>query len=154
MDYRWLVLVHVLAAMAWVGGGTIVLGTLVSARRSRDPEHVDRVMQSLAWADTWLAIPAPLVVLITGIAMVALNGAWSFTQAWILGSIGLMVAYEIVAVTIGARLYRRIDDARRAGTLVGDGHAATMRAWSRLGVLLLAILVAIVGLMVFKPGVG
>jgi hypothetical protein len=30
--------------------------------------------------------------------------------------------------------------------------AATMRAWSRLGVLLLAILVAIVGLMVFKPG--
>jgi len=154
MDYRWLVLVHVLAAMAWVGGAIALEATLFAARRSQGPDGVDRVMQSLRWADTWLAVPAPLLVLGSGVALVLVSGAWGFTQAWILGSIGLVVAYEVVAVTIGARLYRRIDDARRAGTLVGDGHAATMRAWSRLGVLLLAILVAIVGLMVFKPGVG
>jgi len=47
MDYRWLVLVHLLAAMAWVGGAIALEATLFAARRSQAPDGVDRVMQSL-----------------------------------------------------------------------------------------------------------
>jgi uncharacterized membrane protein len=83
--------------------------------------------------------------------MVLISGAWSFEQAWILGSIGLVVAYEVIAMTVGARLYRQVEDARAQGHLDTAGHARTMRAWCRLGAVLLAMLIAIVGLMVFKP---
>jgi uncharacterized membrane protein len=154
MDYRILLLVHILAAMAWVGGAIVLEATLFVARRSGDAAEVDRVMRSLAWADTWLAVPAPLLVVVTGVAMVALSGAWGFTQAWILLSIGIVVVYELVALTIGARLYRRIAEARASGAVTGDAHAGTMRAWARLGGLLLALLLVVVGLMVFKPGVA
>lgn len=59
-----------------------------------------------------------------------------------------------IAMTVGARLYRRIAQAREAGALTGAAHARTMRAWGRMGGLLLALLLMVVGLMVFKPGVG
>jgi uncharacterized membrane protein len=153
MDYGLLLLVHILAGMAWVGGAIVIQGTLFAARRSQPPVVVDRVIRSFAWADTWLALGAPLVVVITGVAMVLINGAWTFEQAWILGSIGLVVAYEVIAMTVGARLYRQVEEARAQGQLETDGHARTMRAWGRLGAVLLAILVAVVGLMVVKPGI-
>ena len=86
--------------------------------------------------------------------MVAINGAWTFTQAWIIGSIGLVIAYEATAMTVGARLYRRIGEARASGEIGAAGHARTVAAWSRLGGLLLAILLVVVGLMVFKPGIS
>jgi uncharacterized membrane protein len=153
MDYHLLLLLHILAAMAWVGGAIVIQGTVFAARRSQPPESVDRVMRSFAWADTWLALGAPLMVVMTGVAMVLINGAWSFERAWILGSIGLVIAYEVIALTVGARLYRQVEDARAQGRLGTAGHARTMRAWGRLGAMLLAMLVAIVGLMVLKPGI-
>jgi uncharacterized membrane protein len=153
MDYRFLLLVHILAAMAWVGGAIVIQATLFAARRSQPPEGVDRVMRSFVWADTWLALGAPLLVMITGVAMVMINDAWSFEQAWILGSIGLVIGYEVIAMMVGARLYRQIEDARAQGRVESAGHAGTMRAWGRLGAVLLAMLVAIVGLMVLKPGI-
>jgi uncharacterized membrane protein len=110
-------------------------------------------MRSFVWADTWLALGAPLLVMITGVAMVMINDAWSFEQAWILGSIGLVIGYEVIAMMVGARLYRQIEDARAQGRVESAGHAGTMRAWGRLGAVLLAMLVAIVGLMVLKPGI-
>jgi len=154
MDYRLLLLVHILAGMAWVGSAITLQATLLVARRSGDPAEVDRVMRSLGWADTWLALPAPLLVVTTGVAMVIASGAWTFTQAWILLSIGLVVVYELIAMTVGGRLYRRIVAARESGELDGAAHARTMTAWGRLGALLLALLLVAVGLMVFKPGVG
>lgn len=154
MDYRILLLLHILGGMAWVGGALVVAGTVFVARRSGDAAEVDRVMRSLAWADTWLAIPAPVLVVATGAAMVAISGAWSLTQAWILASIGLVVVYEVLAMTVGARQYRRIGDARASGSIDSAMHARTLTAWGRLGVLLIAILVAVVGLMVLKPGLG
>jgi uncharacterized membrane protein len=153
MDHRLLLLIHILAGMAWVGGAIVIQATIFAARRSQPPEGVDRVMRSFAWADTWLALGAPVLVVITGIAMVLISGAWSFEQAWILGSIGLVVVYEVIAMTVGARLYRQVEEARAQGQLETDGHARTMRAWGRLGAVLLAILVAVVGLMVVKPGI-
>jgi uncharacterized membrane protein len=153
MDYRLLLLVHILAGMAWVGGAIVIEATLFVARRSQPPAEVDRVMRRFAWADTWLALGAPLLVVITGVAMVLSNDGWSFEQAWILGSIGLVIGYEVIAMMVGARLYRQIEDARAQGRVESAGHAGTMRAWGRLGAVLLAMLVAIVGLMVLKPGI-
>lgn len=151
MDYRVLLLLHILSGMAWIGGGLALEATLLMARRSGDPLEVDRVMRSQAWADTWLAIPAPLLVVATGVAMVITSGTWSFSQAWILLSVGLVVTYELLAMTVGASLYRRITEARASGALTGAPHARTMLARVRFGGILLAILLVVVGLMVLKP---
>jgi uncharacterized membrane protein len=152
MGYQALLLIHILAGMAWVGGAFVLVLTLWFARRSYPPQDVDRLMQDLRWADTWLAIPAPLLVLVTGVAMVLDSRAWNLTQAWVLGSIVLVVAYELVALTLGGRLYRRIERARAQAELASGDHARTMTAFVRLGFVLLMLLVITVWSMVYKPG--
>jgi hypothetical protein len=53
----------------------------------------------------------------------------------------------------GSRLYRPIEDARRHGLVGIADHARTMSAWHRLTFVLLAMLIAVVTMMVFKPGI-
>lgn len=153
MEYRALLLVHILASMVWVGAAVVIPGTMFHARRSRDPEKVDRVMRSMSWAGTWLAIPMPLLVVVSGIGMVLISGAWSFTQAWILTSIALVVIYELVAHIVGGRLYGRIAGARAADAIAGDDYARAQAALARLDLVLIMILVIIVWSMVVKPGI-
>jgi len=152
MDYRLLLLIHVLAAMTWVGAAVVIPISLLRAQRSGDPGDAERAMHSLRWADTWLAIPMPLLVGGSGVWMVLQSGSWSFDQAWILGSIVLMVAYQLIALLWGGRLYRQLRRAQAAGAAGVDEAGRAVAAIGRLGLVLLAALVAAVWAMVYRPG--
>jgi len=145
MWYRVLLLVHILAGMAWIGGGLVIQITQQQAFRLGGRVASDRARTDLAWADTWLAIPAPLLVVGTGIAMVIVNTGWRFAQTWIWTSLATVAIYQALALTMGARLYRRRE--------TGPGDQPTQELL-RLGNVLLALLTGVVFLMVFKPGVG
>jgi uncharacterized membrane protein len=148
---RILLLIHVLAGIAWVGGGFVIFLTVVVARRSGGQEAADRALSSFGWADTWLAIVAPLLVVTSGVAMVIESSAWAFSQPWIASALALVVVYEVVAATFGGRLFRRIEALRERGAFADTAGEDVLRDYVRLGSVLLAILVAIVALMVFKP---
>jgi len=141
-----LLVVHILAAMAWVGGGLVIQFTQRRVFRLGGWPAFDRVRADLAWADTWLAIPAPLLVVGTGIAMVVLTPGWRFTQTWIWMSMVAVVLYQVLAFTVGTRLYRQLE------TTHEDGGAKPASSLLKLGDLLLTVLVGVVFLMVFKPG--
>jgi uncharacterized membrane protein len=143
--YQLLLVVHILAGMAWLGGGLVIQITGLRAFRLGGRPAVGRVRSDLSWADTWLAIPAPLLVVGTGIAMVVVNTGWRFAQTWIWTSLATVAIHQALALTLGARLYRQHE--------TGQGDQPT-RALLRLGNVLLALLTGIVALMVFKPGVG
>ncbi|HEX9847182.1 MAG TPA: DUF2269 family protein [Acidimicrobiia bacterium] len=145
VGYQTLLAVHILAGMAWLGGGLVIQITGVRAFRLGGRPAVDRVRRDVSWADTWLAVPAPLLVVGTGLAMVTVNTGWRFAQAWIWTSIAIVGAYQTLAVTLGVRLYRQQE--------TGQGDQPT-RSVLRLGNVLLALLTGNVLLMVFKPGVG
>lgn len=143
-----LLVVHVLAAMAWVGGGLVIQSTEQRAFRLGGRPAVHRVHFDLAWADTWLAIPAPLLVVATGIAMVAATPGWQFTQTWIWMSLAAVVLYQVLALTVGTRLYRQLESTPQ------DEGTKPARSLMKLGKLLLTVLVGVVFLMAFKPGLG
>lgn len=147
MWYRVVLLIHIFAGMAWVGGGLAIWVTQHRALATGGRAGFDRVRRDLAWADTWLALPAPFLVAITGIAMVLSAPGWRLSQIWIWLTVAILIAYQGLAFTVGARLHRRLES--------GDGAHAERDpgiAFLRLGRLLLLMLVAIVALMVFKPG--
>lgn len=83
MWYRVVLLIHILAGIAWLGGGLAIWVTQQRALRAGGRAALDRVRRDLAWADTWLAIPSPLLVVATGIAMVLSAPGWRLTQTWI-----------------------------------------------------------------------
>jgi uncharacterized membrane protein len=145
--YRVVLLIHILAGIAWLGGGLAIEITQQRALRAGGRAAFDRVRRDLAWADTWLAIPAPLLVVATGIAMVLLGPGWRFSQTWIWMAIAILIAYQGLAFTVGARLYRRLESGDGA-----PGRGDPGISLLRLGRLLLLMLVAILALMVFKPG--
>lgn len=146
MWYRTLLLVHILAGITWVGGGIVIQVTQRRAFRSGGRLALDRVRQDLAWTDTWLAIPAPLLVVGSGVAMVLTNPGWRFSQTWVWMAVAIIVLYEGLAFTVGARLYRQIESGLREPERADPGASLI-----RVGDGLLVLLVVLVVLMVFKP---
>lgn len=135
-----------------MGGGFVIQVTVLRVRRTGGQEAADRVLQSFRWADDWLAILAPLLVVATGIAMVIDTPAWRFSQVWIYLSLVLLVVYEALALTVGGRLYRRMTAAREDAAVAGPAFGDALGRYLGLGTVLVAFLVTVVVLMVLKPG--
>lgn len=145
--YDLLVLLHILSAMVWVGGGFLVLAVTRRARRLGGSEGADEMVRALEWTENWIFTPAPLLVIATGVTMVVVSDAWAFSQAWIYLALGLIVV-EFVA---GDRDVNRMK-AAQAQAGAGPEFATALNSYLRFGAVALTMLGVIVFLMVFKPG--
>ena len=146
MWYQTVLLIHILAGIAWLGGGIVIQVTQRWALRSGGRPALDRVRQDLAWTGTWLAIPAPLLVVGSGVAMVLTNPGWRFSQTWVWMAVAIVVLYEGLAFSVGSRIYRQVESGVPEPERADPGASLI-----RLGDVLLVLLVVVVVLMVFKP---
>jgi uncharacterized membrane protein len=137
--------VHVLAAIAWVGGALVVLVTLEVARRSGDRAHVVRALHYDDRLGLIYYVPAALILLAAGIGLV-FEGPWSFGDGWVLAGIGLLVVTLAVGfaffLPFGKRLSAAVDaygpDSDQAAAEVDRIRAI---AWGDLGLLIAAVFV-------------
>ena len=146
--YDWLLLLHILAAMFWLGGITVVGAFAVRILRTREPGATAAVLGSLRVIGPLVLAPAPIVLLGMGIWMVAKQ--WDFGDTWISVAFGLF----IVAFLIGAAHQSRAAIAAERAANAGDDAAALrhLRRWAYgMGVILVLLVVATWD-MVFKPG--
>ncbi|TMG22849.1 MAG: DUF2269 family protein [Chloroflexi bacterium] len=152
MTIDWIHLVHVVAAMVWVGGGVVLMLVGRRAQSSPDPKAIGEFARTLRYVGLRALMPAVILVLVSGVWMVAANAAWKFTQVWVLLALGLFgIAFLIGAVYlsgVGIQL-------ARAAEASDAGHGALVRLISRwlvgYGLVLVTLLVAAWD-MVFKPG--
>jgi uncharacterized membrane protein len=99
--------------------------------------------------DRQFALPAYVVVLVTGVAMVA-RGAYSFSTGWIAAAIALyLLAVVLGVVAFGPTVRRQLAEAERDPS--SRAYDDLARANDRLTVVTLAVVGAIVILMVTKP---
>jgi uncharacterized membrane protein len=151
--YDWLVLAHVLAAIIWVGGG--IMQTLSSRRVAAvGGDSARRAFADIEeWSGTRIFGPAAATVLVFGLLMVWQSDAWSFVQTWVWLSLVLAVA----AMIVGAAFYG--PEGARIGALTaerGPDDPEVKRRVARVAMVNnidVAVMVVIVFLMVFKPGV-
>jgi uncharacterized membrane protein len=144
----WLLFLHVLGAVAWVGGGlTLILVAMATMRRA-DPAAVVDFGQTMAYVGPRLFAPSVILVAITGVWMVLTISAWDFGQLWVLIGIGcLLLAFAIgggYIARIGIALGKPMTDATQATTL--------LRRWITAYLVVLAILVLAIWDMTVKPG--
>jgi uncharacterized membrane protein len=145
--YDWLVFFHVLAAMVWLGGITVLGAVAVRILRTDDPAAVGRFLGDLRRIGPLVLAPAP--VALVGFGIWAALDSWDFGDLWIQLGLGLFV----VAFLVGAAHQSRAAIAAERAAAQGD-HATAVRwlrrwAWG-MGVIV-ALLVGATWVMVFKP---
>jgi uncharacterized membrane protein len=146
--YAFLKFLHVLLAIIAVGFNA-AYGVLL-ARAAREPEHTGHVLRTVKVLDDRFANPAYGLLLVTGLAMVAV-GDVDLTQFWLATA---LVLY-LVAVLLGLLVYTPTLRAQIRVVDAAGPQSEEFRRLSARGALVGAILavdvVAIVFLMVAKP---
>src|SRR5918998_2301271 len=92
--YELLLFIHIGASIIWIGAGFLSLLLASTYDRESDEVAIKRFLHDQEWLATRLFIPASLIVVIFGIALVVESDAWSFDQLWIvLGLIGYAATF-------------------------------------------------------------
>jgi len=143
---KWL---HVLLAIVAIGAN-VTYGIWL-ARARRNPEHLAFALRGVKILDDRVANPAYGFLLITGLAMTFVAGI-PLTTPWILTALVLYV----IMVAVGAFAYTPTLRGQVGLAEAGKGESAEYDALAKrgttLGIVLAVLAVAIVFLMVAKPG--
>jgi len=147
---HWLLFLHIVAAMVWVGGG-VLLGVLVTrVLRDAEPDAVARFVRGLRAIGPLVLAPATVAVVGFGVWLVLDSDAWGFGQFWIQLALALFAAAFLVGAVHQSRA------AIKAERAVDDGdHEEALRQlarWSWGYRLIVLLLVVAAWDMVFKPG--
>ena len=143
---------HVVGAIAWVGGG---LGLTILARRlvvARDHATLQAINAQGKALGNWLFMPAFVLTLGFGIAMVADTPAYGFFDTWIVVGYGGILLSGAFEGLIGQRAAKGFTEAIEQH---GPGSPKAQAAASRVtlgGWLDVLTLLVVVFAMVVKPG--
>ena len=81
--HSWLLFGHILGAMAWFGGGTVLALLALRVRRATDAASYREFAGTLSYVGPRVLAPGVAAVLVFGIWMVLESTAFDFGQAWI-----------------------------------------------------------------------
>ncbi len=97
--YELLLFVHVLAVATWFGAALLVVVLLELGAQAKDTPWIVRFGEYDKKLAPLLFIPAAIVTLVSGVALV-FDGPWSFTgDGWVI--LGLVLLVGILAVGLG-----------------------------------------------------
>ena len=87
--------VHVVFAVVWIGGGLLLTILALVAERKQDPVEMATIARQAAYVGERVFVPASLIVLVMGIAMM-LNLDWGWGHFWIVfGLLGFASTFTI-----------------------------------------------------------
>jgi uncharacterized membrane protein len=148
--YSWLLLLHIIAAMVWVGGAVMLGAQATRVVLANDSDEVARFLRSLRVIGPVVLAPPTIAVLGLGIWMVLNSAAWDFKQEWVQLALGLFAGAFLIGA---AHQSRAAILAERASQRGDDGEARRqLIRWSVGYWTILVLLVVAVWDMVMKPG--
>ena len=148
--YELLLMLHVFAAIIWLGAGFVFTVLLALARNANDAEREASYHADIDRLATILFIPSSLATFIFGL-LTAIEGNWDFGQAWIV--IGL--AGWLASFLIGVLYFK--PESERITALSEQGEAAMTEVLSRSRRMTavdhfeLMVLFVVAAAMVLKP---
>ena len=153
--FQALLVLHILAAVVFVGNIITAAFWKTRADRSGNLETIAITARSLLQADYIFTAPGLVVLLATGIWMVGLKDWARFQEPWLGGSFVLLIITGIIWLAVllpqQCRMVRLAQEGADAGALSPD-YLKAGRIWSMFGGVATLLPVLILFLMVFKPG--
>jgi uncharacterized membrane protein len=147
--YEVLLFIHIVAVAAWVGGSIMLAFVSGRIQRTGDAAFRARFAKAAGVVGPVIGVSA-ILILASGIWMVLDSDTIELSQVWVWLGLALFFLSGIVGAAFFAPASDRIVKALEAGQVQeADRRARTFNLVSRLDTL---VLLVIVGLMVFKPG--
>ena len=147
--YPWLKTLHILFAIVAVGFN-ISYG-IWQARAAREPEHMGYALRGIKFLDDRVANPSYAGLLVVGILLVMI-GPYGFTTFWVAVAIGLYVLMFVVAIVFYSPTLKRQIEAYETSGAQSDEFVRLGARGRLVGIVLAVLVVAIIVLMVVKPG--
>ena len=147
--YPWLKTLHILFAIVAVGFN-ISYG-IWQARAAREPEHMGYALRGIKFLDDRVANPSYAGLLVVGIILV-LIGPYDFTTFWVAVAIGLYVLMFLVAILFYTPTLKSQIAAYEANGAQSDEFVQLGARGRMVGMILAVLVIAIIVLMVVKPG--
>ena len=148
--YTTMKFIHVLSAIAWVGGGIMLDMMISQARRAgSEAEMVALLTKTERYGKTFFS-PAAVIVLIAGIVMASIGGIMA--APWVsFGFLGVFISAGLGIGSLGPKSgeVRRMIEARGLNDPGVQALGSRLTMVSRIDLLVLTLVVAA---MVFKPG--
>ena len=142
--------IHVIVALVWVGGGTLLVVLGVLAEKRNDPHELATIARQAAFVGERIFAPAGLVVFVMGVAMM-INTDWGWGKFWVIfGLIGYAATFAVgigVLSPLAKRVAQSVEDN-------GPEHPDSVALVQRLlfiGRFDIALLLIVVADMVTKP---
>jgi uncharacterized membrane protein len=146
----WLHLLHLLAAMIWVGGAVTLSALTAQVLRSGDGEAITRFARSVRLIGPLVLAPATVAVTGFGVWLVIDSDAWDFGQTWVWLALVLVGAAFLVGATLQSQAMVKAQRASDAGDQAEAARQLGRWSWGLL--LILLLLLVTTWDMVFKPG--
>jgi uncharacterized membrane protein len=145
----WLFL-HVSGAVVWIGGATMLQVFGVLTARAADPAKSAFFARSAAWTVLRVFLPAAVVILGSGIALVE-RGNWDWGEPFIVFGLAAIAAVSLVAFGyLGGAMRRAGMQLESEGPSPALGLRVRNLVW--LSRLLLAVLAVTLFMMTVKLG--
>lgn len=148
---RW---IHVVGACVLLGTGAGIAFFMFMAHRSQNASLISHVASTVVVADALFTATAVIVQPLSGALLAHLTG-WSLTTPWIMLSIGLYLITGLCwlpVVIIQLRLRDLARSAAVSGSPMGPDYRRMFRSWVLLGIPAFTAVLAILWLMVARPG--
>ena len=154
MSYHLLKLAHVLGACVLLGTGAGIAYFMLAAHLTREPALIAGVARLVVLADALFTATAVVAQPITGLLLAREIGL-PLTERWIVASLALYLtagAFWVPVVWMQARMARLAREAAAAGAPLPEAYHRLFRWWFACGFPGFGAVLAIVWLMIAKPG--
>ena len=147
--YELILLIHIAAAITWIGTGFGLLVLATRADRARDDAHLGALFADMGGLANTLFIPASLTVLAAGIVLTI--DSWSFGDLWI-----VLALFGYAATFVTGAFFLGPSGEKIGAQIAADGGPTPATVLGMRRVLTLArldyiVLISVVVLMVLKP---
>ena len=138
---------HVICAIAWVGGGLTMLANSIVATRTKGEIETLRTLAIMdGLAKVWF-VPASMLTLVFGAITATFGGLWM--DAWVLLGLAGFASTFITGIAIFEPVGKQIGQLVAAGQV--DEALAKGRFLMRIGKFDYTVMLVVVADMVFKP---
>lgn len=142
--------VHVLFAVLWVGGGTMITIFAIIAERSNDPGEIAQVAKWAGMVGEKIFVPSGLIVFLMGVAMM-INTNWGWDKFWIVAGLVGYASTFITGLAVISPRAKRLHTAIETNGPTSPEAIALIRQLTLITRFDVAVLLLVVADMVTKP---